>query len=128
VVAGGLRGRTGAGQRIIPPGLAQKAVAMASTYLLLVAMVTMLLCVACGSRGKFMDCLFESCSACGSVGLSTGLTPTLGVLGKSTLIGGMLLGRLGPLLLLMAMTCRLGAAENEKDVSPLVGGRQFDGA
>ena len=43
--------------------------------MLLVALVTMLLCVSCGSRGKFMDCLFESCSACGSVGLSTGLTP-----------------------------------------------------
>jgi trk system potassium uptake protein TrkH len=127
VVAAGLRGRGNQGGRTVPPGLAQKTVAMASAYLLLVGLVTMLLCVACGSRGKFMDCLFESCSACGSVGLSTGLTPTLGVLGKSTLIGGMLLGRLGPLLLLMAMTTGLGAAQSEAESAPLVGGRQFDG-
>ena len=72
-------------------------------YLLFVAVVTLLLCVSSGSRGKFMDCLFEACSACASVGLSTGLTPTLGVLGKSTLIGAMFAGRLGPVLLLWAM-------------------------
>jgi trk system potassium uptake protein TrkH len=127
VAVAGLRGRAGEYGRIVAPRLAQKTVAMASIYLLLVALVTMLLCVATGSRGKFMDCLFESCSACGSVGLSTGLTPTLGVLGKSTLIGGMLLGRLGPLLLLMALTSGLGVAESEEEVSPLVGGREFDG-
>ena len=128
VVGAGLRGRAGQNQRIVPPGLAQKTVTMASLYLLLVALVAMLLCVATGSQGKFMDCLFESCSACGSVGLSTGLTPTLGVLGKSTLIGGMLLGRLGPLFLLMAMTSRWSEAHSQEDVSPLVGSRQSDGA
>lgn len=127
VAAAGLRGRAGRDHRIVPARLAQKTVAMASLYLLLVALVTVLLCVASGSRGKFMDCLFESCSACGSVGLSNGLTPTLGVLGKSTLIGGMFLGRLGPLFLLMAMTCGLDAAHGEEDVSPLAGKGQFDG-
>ena len=127
VAAAGLRGRGGRGHRIVPPGLAQRTVALAAAYLLMVALVTMLLCVASGSRGKFMDCLFESCSACGSVGLSTGLTPSLGVLGKSTLIGGMLLGRLGPLLLMIAMTYGLGAVHSEEELSPLAGGRQSDG-
>ena len=42
-----------------------------------------------------MELLFEACSACGTVGLSTGLTPQLTLFGKSVIIGGMFLGMTG---------------------------------
>jgi trk system potassium uptake protein TrkH len=50
----------------------------------------------------FTDLLFESVSAFGTVGLSTGLTPELTNAGHLILIGAMFLGRLGPLA--MALT------------------------
>jgi len=50
----------------------------------------------------FLDVLFESVSAFGTVGLSTGITPGLSGVGKSTVIVLMFLGRLGPLTILTA--------------------------
>ena len=46
----------------------------------------------------------EAASALGTVGLSTGVTPTLTWLGKIIIIVVMLVGRLGPLTLLAALT------------------------
>jgi trk system potassium uptake protein len=43
--------------------------------------------------------MFEAFSAFGTVGLSTGLTPTLDGLGQLLVISLMFLGRLGPLTL-----------------------------
>ncbi|HQU43836.1 MAG TPA: potassium transporter TrkG, partial [Pirellulales bacterium] len=45
----------------------------------------------------FLDAAFEVCSALGTVGLSTGITPALGPAAKSVLIMLMFLGRLGPI-------------------------------
>ena len=44
-----------------------------------------------------MDALFEVTSAFGTVGLSTGITPSLGVVAKLLSILIMYIGRLGPL-------------------------------
>lgn len=55
------------------------------------------------AREGFMDLLFETVSAFGTVGLSTGATPTLSWPGKLIVIGLMFIGRLGPLLLLAAL-------------------------
>lgn len=44
-----------------------------------------------------MDALFEIVSAFGTVGLSTGITPNLGVSAKLLSIAVMYIGRLGPL-------------------------------
>ncbi len=54
-------------------------------------------------RGQFLEILFETVSAFGTVGLSTGITPTLTVAGKWILIVLMLVGRLGPLVLISAV-------------------------
>jgi trk system potassium uptake protein TrkH len=49
-------------------------------------------------RQRFFDHLFEVVSALGTVGLSTGVTSTLGPAGRLILIVCMFLGRIGPLL------------------------------
>jgi trk system potassium uptake protein len=54
-------------------------------------------------RGQFLEILFESVSAFCTVGLSTGLTPTLSVAGKWVIIALMFIGRLGPFVLIAAL-------------------------
>jgi len=58
-------------------------------------------------RYAFIDLLFEACSACGTVGLSTGITPKLQTFGKCVGIFAMYVGRLGPLTLLLAVTHKM---------------------
>lgn len=52
---------------------------------------------------RFIDLLFESVSAFATVGLSTGVTPSLSVPGKLVVMLLMFLGRLGPLTILAAL-------------------------
>ena len=54
-------------------------------------------------RGQFLEILFESVSAFCTVGLSTGLTPTLSTAGKWIIIMLMFIGRLGPFVLIAAL-------------------------
>jgi trk system potassium uptake protein TrkH len=56
------------------------------------------------------DIMFESASALGTVGLSTGITPHLTAAGKLIIIAVMLIGRLGPLTLLATLTFNLKPA------------------
>ncbi|MCL5264104.1 MAG: Trk family potassium uptake protein [Chloroflexi bacterium] len=62
--------------------------------------------------------LFETTSAFGTVGLSTGITPNLSLVGKLLIITTMYLGRVGPLTAALALlqrgkpeTCKYPAAE-----------------
>jgi trk system potassium uptake protein TrkH len=55
------------------------------------------------ARGQFLEILFETVSAFGTVGLSTGLTAKLTTAGKWILIVVMFVGRLGPLLFVTAL-------------------------
>jgi len=55
------------------------------------------------NRGQFLEILFETVSAFGTVGLSTGITPKLTVAGKMVIIGLMFVGRLGPILFIAAI-------------------------
>jgi trk system potassium uptake protein TrkH len=52
------------------------------------------------------DVMFEATSAFSTVGLSTGLTPNMGVPGQLVLIGLMFVGRLGPITLVSALALR----------------------
>lgn len=56
------------------------------------------------SRGKFLEISFEVISAFGTVGLSTGTTPTLTVMGKLIITFIMFIGRLGPLVIAIAVS------------------------
>jgi trk system potassium uptake protein TrkH len=52
------------------------------------------------------DVVFEQISAFGTVGLSTGLTPELSLVGRLWIIVTMFVGRLGPLTLALSMFTR----------------------
>jgi trk system potassium uptake protein TrkH len=56
------------------------------------------------------DIIFETGSALGTVGLSTGITPSLTIAGKLLIIATMLIGRLGPLTLLASLAFNLKPA------------------
>ncbi len=56
------------------------------------------------------DIFFESASALGTVGLSTGITGSLTAAGKLIIIAVMLIGRLGPLTLLASVTFNIKPA------------------
>ena len=58
------------------------------------------------SSHYFLSMLFESTSAFGTVGLSTGITPHLSGLGKIIVILTMFVGRVGPLTLALAIAMR----------------------
>jgi trk system potassium uptake protein TrkH len=65
---------------------------------------------------------FETASALGTVGLTTGITPSLTTAGKLIIIVVMLIGRLGPLTLLAALTFNIKPARyNYPDESLIVG-------
>jgi len=60
------------------------------------------------TSNRFIEYLFETTSAFGTVGLSTGLTARLTALGKLILCAVMFLGRIGPLTVAHAVGRRYG--------------------
>jgi trk system potassium uptake protein TrkH len=60
---------------------------------------------------KMSEIFFETSSALGTVGLTTGITPKLTTAGKLIIIAVMLIGRLGPLTLLAALTFNIRPAK-----------------
>ena len=100
-------------RRSIADHLVRKAVVLAGLYLTLILVVTLLLSVSFTGSGRdptFMQVFFEACSACGTVGLSCGVTGSLSSFGKAVVIAAMFIGRLGPLTLLVALTLGLRPA------------------
>ena len=79
------------------------SVVVASTFLLSATET-----VQSESGHHFLSLLFESTSAFGTVGLSTGITPNLSVLGKWIIICTMFIGRIGPLTLALAIAMHKG--------------------
>jgi trk system potassium uptake protein TrkH len=61
------------------------------------------------SKGLFLEIAFEATSAFATVGLSTGLTPSLSVAGKWIVIFLMFTGRVGPLVLAVAISRKSGS-------------------
>ncbi len=56
------------------------------------------------SRGKFIEYFFEVVSAFGTVGLSMGVTAKISIIGKLILSCIMFIGRLGPLVIVIAVS------------------------
>lgn len=81
--------------RRISPEVRNKAFVIGSMAILLVIFGTVILTFT--EKASFLKVLFEVVSAFGTVGLSTGITPSLSIVGKIIISITMLIGRLGPL-------------------------------
>lgn len=97
-------------QRRIPDENVSRAVSIAFFSIIVIASFTLLLLISemgnlshQESRGLFLELLFEVFSAFGTVGLSTGITPGLSDMGKILVSVLMLIGRLGPLTVAIAI-------------------------
>ncbi|MBT7170876.1 MAG: TrkH family potassium uptake protein, partial [Phycisphaerales bacterium] len=107
-----LRRRSGpeAFGRTLPAGLIHRALTLATIYLALLATTTLLLSAMLPDE-QFIDVMFEASSACGTVGLSTGVTTRLTPGAELVITFAMFLGRLGPLTLIFALAPRKRAAD-----------------
>ena len=88
-------------KRSISQDIISKATTVISLSLLLVITMTILLSYIEGR--EFIQTLFEVVSAFGTVGLSTGITPSLSIAGKIIITITMFSGRLGPLGLALSL-------------------------
>ncbi|MFH1415512.1 MAG: potassium transporter TrkG [Elusimicrobiota bacterium] len=84
-------------KRTIPAIVIQKAVSLLAVSISVVAVFTVLLLYF--EKKLFLDILFETVSAFGTVGLSTGITPDLSRKGKILITILMFIGRMGPLMI-----------------------------
>ena len=85
------------GRRGIRMDSVKKGIVVFTLSLGIVAMATFLLAIMDGHRFSTLNLLFEATSAFGTVGLSTGLTPSLSPGSQIVLIATMLAGRVGVL-------------------------------
>ena len=100
-----------------------RAVTVTLLFVAVLFIATLALSITENSNGFTMsDIMFEAGSALGTVGLSTGITASLTTAGKFIIIATMLIGRLGPLTLLAALTFDLKPARyNYPDEAVIVG-------
>lgn len=82
-----------------------RALTLVMLALTLIAVVVFLLTITDEKFG-FLNLLFETFSAFGTVGLSTGITPELSIAGKLIITATMFIGRLGPLILVLSLAER----------------------
>ncbi len=106
-----LRGRNSieAAGRTLPLEMLQKSLTVVSLLLATTFLSTLLLhFTEAGSPfpHTIIDLFFESASATGTVGLSTGITPYLSSAGKGVLSACMFIGRLSPVTVAVALSMR----------------------
>ena len=99
-----IRGRTHASifGREIPSEQVRRALVLGAISTAIVFSVVVALSITDGGM-DFLDILFESVSAFGTVGLSAGITPMLSQWGQIILVLAMFVGRLGPFTIGIAM-------------------------
>lgn len=87
--------------RRIPPEIVRNATAIFMLYMQLFVVTA---CIISRIEGlDLLPCLYETASAVGTVGLSTGMTPGLGNISRILLIFLMILGRVGGLTMIYAL-------------------------
>ena len=99
--------------KIIPEMQLHRAIAIAFLGVLLVFLLTIILSATEGL--DFLSILFESVSAFSTTGFSTGITPDLSTAGKAVLTVGMLVGRMGPLIVVLALSRRKDVRQETED-------------
>lgn len=98
--------------RTISPDSVRKAMAVVTTFAVIMLVSTVLLCVA--SDSDLLDVLYETVSATATVGLSRNFTGNLDVFGKLIIITTMYFGRVGPISFAVAFGQR---GQNQNVVS-----------
>ncbi len=89
-------------KRTIDTPIIRRAIALVVLFFVLVWLTSLALVIV-QPQINYLDLLFESASACGTVGYSMGVTPQLNLAGRLIIILAMFAGRLGPLTLLFAI-------------------------
>ncbi len=85
----------------------QKALSVTMMMMMLIFTATIILTITekgIGIDFGFIDVLYEVVSALGTVGLTTGVTPSLSFIGKVVIILCMFIGRLGPITIVLGLT------------------------
>jgi trk system potassium uptake protein TrkH len=91
-------------RRRVPTAYVLRAISVALLSIALVFFVSLLLSLS--EHFTYIRLVFETISAFGTVGLSTGVTPHLSTAGRIVLMFTMFAGRLGPLTLVLALAAR----------------------
>jgi trk system potassium uptake protein TrkH len=99
--------------RTIPMRHVNRALTMIAVGMVTLMSTTLLVVLFEQKPALFLDHLFESASAFGTVGVSTGITAKLTAPSKMVIVVAMLLGRVGPLTLLLALAGREDEARYE---------------
>ncbi len=108
-------GRIRVGDRVLPASIVSRAMLFLGKAIILLFTSIFLLTITemgAGSDITFYAIVFESVSAFGTVGLSTGLTPMLSLVGKYIIIITMFAGRVG----IISMTIQLFREHDENIV------------
>lgn len=90
--------------RTIPQKTIKKAIFIFGFSLFLVLTSSLLILIAQGKDFTFLQILFEVTSAFGTVGLSTGITPQLSNFSRLVIIATMIIGRVGPLAVILSIS------------------------
>lgn len=112
------------GKKRIEHELVSQALAIFAACLMLLMASVLIICAAdpmlATSENGFKEALFECVSALGTVGLSLGITPQLGVVAKLVLIVLMYAGRVGILTLALALGEKKTTSAIRKPVDTLM--------
>ncbi len=90
--------------RKITDSFVKKSVAVFGVSL--IVLFTSMFALSIAQKAPFLDVIFESTSAIGTVGLSRGFTGSLNNIGKLIIIITMYLGRIGPITMMLAFNSR----------------------
>ena len=88
----------------------RKAFLIATLYLAAIFIAMIILSMT--ENFDYLSILFETCSAIGTVGLSCGITASLSTIGKLIITGLMLMGRVGPVTIVLSFTSAIKRKEN----------------
>lgn len=89
-------------RRRVPTRAVRQAAAIALSYFMLFFVGGICIYLSEGKSLSLLSCLYESASALGTVGLTLGITPGLGLFSKIVLMALMFVGRVGALTMIYA--------------------------
>lgn len=102
-------------QKKISISTVQKSLSIIMMMMIFIFVATIILTTTetgLGTQYEFIDLLYEVVSALGTVGFSTGITPTLSPIGKLVIILCMFIGRLGPITIILSLSFRKPGKKN----------------